>query len=131
MPYTEFTFAQTVMVIGLGITGLIGTILAVRIGISLNLVEYLKYRKETQRRRLQNICPHFTVVRIADPDGFGIESYFHSPYGTTDHICSRCQLVVSSRDHLLRLQNIWINDPEGLMEREEKFDKEIAKYFKI
>lgn len=127
----ELSFVQVLIIVGLGFLGLIGTVLAVRIGVSLNLVEYFQYRRETQRKRLQNVCPHATVVEIPGSEEFGIESYFHTPYGTTRWVCSRCQIVVSSQDHVFRLRNIWLKDPVGLIEREKKFDKEIAKYFKI
>ena len=127
----ELSFGQILVIVGEIFLGLAVTIFAVRVGISLNLVEYFKFRRETQRKRLQNICPHATVVKIPGTDDFGIESYFHSPYLSTEYVCSRCQMVVSSRDHVHRLQEIWKGDPIALMEREERFDKEIAKYYKI
>ena len=66
--------------------GLAATIFVIRVSVSLNMVEFLKYRRENKRRRLKNICPHATVVKIPNSDDFAIESYFHTPYGTTDWI---------------------------------------------
>ena len=125
----ELLFTQILLLVGAGIKGLIGTVLAVRIGVSLNLVELFQYRRKILEGRIQNICPHATVVKTSS--GYGIQSYFHSPSGTLDYVCRRCQRVVQHRAHVVEIVSSWANDLEGLIKREEKFEREVGKFYKV
>ena len=127
----ELSFWQLLGVVGVFFAGLIGTIFIVKVSVSINLVEFLEHRREIKRRRLQNLCPHATVVEIPNSDDFGIRSYFETPPGTYNYICGRCKLVVLSREQAIRLREIWDNNPIGLIEREKRFNKEISKFFKL
>ena len=118
----ELSFWQILGAVGVFFAGLVATIFAIKVSVSFNLVEFLEYRREIKRRRLQNLCPHATVIEIPNSDEIGIKSYFDSHPGTHDYICGRCKLVVHSREQATRLLEIWKNNPRDLIERENRFN---------
>ena len=64
-------------------------ILVVRIGFTFDINAGLKAKSEREKDRLRVLCPHTELIRM-DDGNVGFESLFHSPFGTTDYICSRC-----------------------------------------
>ena len=125
----DLTFIQIVILVGMVIAGFLASILVVKIGISLNLVELFKYRREIDIGKLQNLCPHSEPVEVSG--GLGIRSLFHSPAGTTAYICRQCQVVLYHKEHVEDQNRIWAGDLEGLMKQQEKFQKAARKFYKI
>ena len=125
----QLTFSEILIVVGVGFLGLIATVIVVRIGISFNWVDYLKYRREIQVGKLQNLCPHSELVKISGR--FGVKSLFHSPAGTTDYICRQCQVVLHHREHVEDNDRRWVNDLEGLIEQQKKFQRAARKFYKM
>src|SRR5690606_23572374 len=85
----ELTFTEIIwLIIAVSVA-----IIAIKITISFDVNEFLKSRNEKFLLKAKNHCPHARFMKT--PDGkFGIQSNFVSPSGTTNYICTTCQLVV-------------------------------------
>ena len=125
----QLTFSQILIVVGVGFLGLIATVFVVRVGISFNWVDYLKYRREIQVGKLQNLCPHSEIVKVSGR--VGVQSLFHSPAGTAVYICRQCQAVLHHEEHIRDNDRRWANDLEGLLEQQKKFQKAARKFYNM
>lgn len=101
-------------------------IIAVKITISFDINEYLKNRNERLLLKAKNYCPHARFVKT--PEGkYGVQSNFVSPPGTTNYICTTCQLVVYDvSGENMRIQ-YFLENPKELSKQTEKFEKIIRK----
>ena len=97
---------------------------AVRISFKFDLNKYFKDRRKIKIRQLKNICPHGRITKV---DGnFAFESFFISPVGTMDYICSQCNAVVG-KEHVNRVNESYIENPTLVFEKQKKFIKKMKK----
>ena len=111
------SFYQTLILI-------IITAIAIRFTFKFDLNKYFKDRRKIRIDQLKNICPHCRI-EILDNGQVKMESYFHSPFGTTDYICSRCNRIVHSEEDALRICKNYAKDPKRFLENEKRFIKKM------
>jgi hypothetical protein len=97
------------------------SIIAIRISLSFDINRFLENRRKIKINQLKNVCPHLNI----DLNGkkLIIESYFSSPAGTIQWVCSQCGLVVNSEEDVKRLQQPFLKNPNLYIEQKKKFDK--------
>ena len=104
------------------------SIVVIRISFNFDLNRYLENRRKIELAQLKSICPHGKIDVHGDKLMF--TSYFSSPIGTTQYICSRCGLVVSSEEDADRIAKNYCRQPELFLKKETEFIKK-AKKLKI
>ena len=95
-------------------------IVAVKIGIKFDINEWQKSRKETQRVKFKNMCPHVNLSKHGDQ--YFIECLVVSPAGTLDWHCQQCRRIFHtgmSKDEM----EYWGNNPTELIKRKKSLDK--------
>lgn len=103
------------------------SVIAIRISFKFDLNKYLENRRKIKINQLKNICPHGRIVEIGEK--FGFESFFVSPVGTMDYICSQCNAIVG-KEHLNRINEGYKKNPSLVFKKQKKFTKR-AKKLKI
>ena len=103
------------------------SIIAIRISFKFDLNRYLEDRRKIKIDQLKNICPHGRITKINN--NFAFESFFVSPVGTRDYICSRCGCVVGKED-VNRINERYIKNPNLVFKKQKEFIKR-AKKLKI
>jgi len=103
------------------------SIIAVRISFKFDLNKYLENRRKIKLDQLKNICPHGRITKV--DDNFAFESFFVSPSGTMDYICSQCNVVVG-KEHANRINEGCIKNPNLVFKKQKEFIKR-AKKLKI
>ena len=101
--------------------------IAIRISFKFDLNKYLEKRRKINLDQLKNICPHGRITKINDK--FAFESFFVSPVGMMDYICSQCNAVVGE-EHLDRINERYLKNPNLVLKKQEEFIKK-AKKLKI
>ena len=102
---------------------------AIRFTFKFDLNKYLESRRKIKLDQLKNICPHGRITNITDKGVITFESFFVSPFGTMDYICSQCNAVVG-REHADRINQNYIKNPTLVFDKQKKFSKK-AKKLKI
>jgi len=105
------------------------SIIAIRISFKFDLNKYLENRRKIKLDQLKNICPHGRITNITDEGVINFESFFVSPVGTMDYICSQCNAVVGE-EHVNRINERYRENPSIVFEKQKKFTKK-AKKLKI
>lgn len=100
------------------------SIIAIRISFKFDLNKYLENRRKIKIGQLKNICPHGRITKLND--NFAFESFFVSPVGTMDYICSQCNAVVG-KEHVNRINESYMKNPTLVFERQKKFIKKMKK----
>ena len=107
------------------------SIIAIRISFNFkfDINKYLENRRKIKLDQLKNICPH---IKISHQEGnsFLVESFFSSPIGTTNWICSQCGCIVESQEDVNRLKEPYEKDMNLYLKRQKRFIEE-AKKIKI
>src|SRR3989344_3973802 len=103
--------------------------IAIRFTFKFDLNKYLENRRKIKIDQLKNICPHGRIVSITDDGKVTFESFFVSPVGTMDYICSQCNAVVGE-EHVNRINERYRENPSIVFEKQKKFAKK-AKKLKI
>ena len=115
--------------IALWIVGILASIIVFRFAVTFNFNQWMKRRDQRSKERLKMLCPHAT------PDMEGgsivIKSTFTSPPGTTMWICNRCQLKTYDRSVPTEIMARYANNPMQLIKNEGKFQKSIAKHYRL
>ena len=105
------------------------SIIAIRISFKFDLNKYLENRRKIKIDQLKNICPHGRITNITDKGVITFESFFVSPVGTMDYICSQCNAVVG-KEHVNRINDRYIKNPNLVFKKQKEFTKK-AKKLKI
>jgi len=100
------------------------SIMVIRISFKFDLNKYLENRRKIKIDQLKNICPHGRIVKIREK--FGFESFFVSPSGTMDYICSQCNAIVGE-EHLNRINEGYKGNPSLVFKKQKKFTKKVKK----
>lgn len=107
---------------------IIGAI-AIRISFKFDLNRYLENRRKIKIAQLKNICPHGKIIDVSDKGRIAFESFFVSPVGTMDYICSQCNAVVGE-EQVNRINETYKKNPELILEKQKEFFKK-AKRLKL
>lgn len=100
--------------------------IAIRISFKFDLNKYLENRRKIKLDQLKNICPHGRITNITDDGLITFESFFVSPAGTMDYICSQCNAVVGE-EHVNRLNERYKENPNLVFEKQKDFSKRLKK----
>ncbi len=101
-------------------------VIAIKITISFDINEFLKSKSQRLLMKAKNVCPHARFMKSHDGK-HGIQSNFVSPSGTTNYICTTCQLIVYKiNDEDLRIR-YFLENPNELNRKIKKFEKLIKK----
>jgi len=103
--------------------------IVIRFTFKFDLNRYLENKRKIKIAQLKNICPHGRITNITDEGIITFESFFVSPVGTMDYICSQCNAVVGE-EHINRINEKYKENPSLVLEKQKKFVKE-AKKLKI
>lgn len=101
--------------------------IAIRISFKFDLNKHFENRRKIKISQLKNICPHGRIIK--QEEKFGFESFFVSPRGTLDYICSQCNLVTGKED-INRINERYIKNPTLVFKKQKEFIKK-AKKLKI
>jgi len=101
---------------------------AVRISFKFDLNKYFENRRKIKLNQLKNICPHGRIMDIKG-NKIAFESFFVSPSGTMDYICSQCNVVVG-KEVVNRINERYKDNPSIILKKQEEFIKK-AKKLKI
>ena len=114
------------------VISLIVAVVALKIVISINWVEFLKYRRRIQLGKLQNLCPHVTLKPLETSNEYAaMESLFCCIPGTFSYKCRQCKFVVDHIEDVEEIGRRWANHLEELMKREDRFRREVRKFYKM
>ncbi len=100
--------------------------IAIRFTFKFDLNRYLENRRKIKIDQLKNICPHCKIEFVGN-NQVKVESYFHSPMGTTKYICSRCNRVVESEEDAKRMAENYAKDPKIFLKNEKRFVKAVKR----
>ena len=62
------------------------SIIAVKIAVTFDLNRHLEGRREREKERLKDLCPH-TELTLLESDEISVESRFHKPAMTLNCVC--------------------------------------------
>lgn len=100
--------------------------IALRISFKFDLNRFLENRRKIKIDQLKNICPHCRIEILDNKKG-KIEPYFHTPFGTTNYVCSRCGCVVPSEEDAIRICKNYAKNPKRFLKNEKRFIKQMKK----
>jgi len=92
--------------------------IVIKITISFDINSWLKDRRKIKIYRLQNICPHVTILK--DGKGYRVIDDFSSPPGTFEWQCQTCKRIAIN--HIDNRQ-YWIDNPNDYYNRKKLFEK--------
>lgn len=104
---------------------IIGAI-AIRFTFKFNLNRYLENRRKIKIDQLKNICPHGRIANITNDGKVAFESFFVSPVGTMDYICSQCNVKVGE-EQVNRLNERYRNNLDLIYKKQEEFARRVKK----
>lgn len=109
---------------------LVAGVLAIRIGLSFDITEWMRQRTEKAETRLKLLCPHATFSR--EQDGrISIQCLLHSPPGTFIWICSRCQLQTTDERLGDDIMQRYARHPDRLIEEDERFRRALKRQYRL
>jgi len=108
------------------IIAVVVSIIAIRISFKFDLNKYFEDRRKIKIDQLRNICPHGRIANITDKGVITFESFFVSPVGTMDYICSQCNAIVG-KEHMNRINERYKENPAIVLEKQKKFAKQMKK----
>lgn len=100
--------------------------IAIRFTFKFDLNKHFENRRKIKLDQLKNICPH-CKIEFADKNQIKVTSYFSSPSGTLNWICSRCNLVVDSEDRVSQISEYHAKHPDIFLKKEKRFQKKVKK----
>ena len=102
------------------------SIIAIRISFKFDLNKYLENRRKIRLDQLKNICPHGRIIDITD-NRVTFESFFLSPVGTMNYVCSQCGCIVESEEDVNRINERYSKDPELILKKQKELIKKSKK----
>ena len=108
--------------IGWGVAA-VATAIAIKgsVHVNLDINEYLKRRDHRARQRMRNTCTHTRLLVVEEK--LTARSFFESPSGTLQWICSRCGMRTSSESRVNEIAEYWLLHPKEWSRREKEFAK--------
>ena len=120
---------ETVCLALVGALVIIAGIVAFKLNVKLDVNKWRQQRREEARERLLSLCPHTELVET--DEGVRFISLFHSPYGTTSWICSKCNMVTDDEGLVHRIHKMWARDPKAWSKRMKRYNKAYEKFHKL
>lgn len=124
METLPFSVPEIIMII----LSLLAGVILLKVVVSFDINAWMKTRADHKQNRLKMLCPH-TEITIKDDGSAEVKSLFHSPYGTTAWICSRCQLSTFDSSVPEQFMKIYAENPRLYIERVKKFEKLACKTY--
>ena len=100
--------------------------IVIRFTFKFDLNKYLENRRKIKIDQLKNICPHGRIASITDDGKVTFESFFVSPVGTMDYVCSQCNVVVG-KEQVNRLNERYRDNLDLVFEKQKEFAKRVKK----
>lgn len=100
-----------------------------KFGINFNLNEYLESRKRRHLLLARKCCPHMGLVPRAN-NQVEIKSWFYSPSGTLDWVCSKCGQVIHvspSEDEIREKADYYLSNPKAYTKQLKMYNKHAVK----
>ena len=126
MEVVNFNFVQVVSIVVLILVGIV----VVRFAISFDVNAWLQERSNRRRDSLKLLCPH-TEIWVNERNELIVKSYFQSPSGTLDWICSKCQLRTHSQELPDEIANYYAQNPKIYSKKLNQFEKRIKKIYDL
>lgn len=102
-------------------------IIGIRFTFKFDFNRHLEQRKKGYIPKLQNACPHVTIVKNSDGN-YGIQSQFESPPGTHQWQCQRCGLIRNNfGPDLERQAERYAGNPALYKSHNDRFEKLLKK----
>lgn len=120
LPDTFWEVMLTVFVLIVGVV-------AVKFAFTFDINQWGESRRKRLKEKLKAKCPH--AVPVEQWDGFGLESSFLSPSGTTAWQCRRCGVVTYDMRGAAYLLERYANNPEQYIKQEKAFLKARKKLY--
>ncbi len=98
--------------------------IAIRFTFKFDLNKYFEERRKLRIDQLKNICPHGRITKVEDK--FAFESFFISPSGMMDYVCSQCSAVVG-KEVIARINERYLKNMNLVFKKQKKFNKQIKK----
>lgn len=95
------------------------------IGFKFDINKFFEDRRKIKINQLKNICPHGNASSKGNELFF--ESFFSSPAGTAQWVCSQCGLVVNSESEINRIAEPVLKNPDLFIKKQKKFVKQAKK----
>ena len=111
------------------IVAIIVGIVAKKIGFSFDINLWLQNRLQHRKDSLKVLCTH-TDITVKDDESVEIKSLFTSPFGTSDWICSRCNMRTHDSDMPNRIAEHYLNNINDYGKKMKKFNKLVKKVYK-
>ena len=102
------------------------SIIAIKVVFHFDINTYQRDKRETDERKLKNICPHCAVSNIEN-NRVHVNYLYSSPVGTHKWLCSQCGLILNSRNDFERLVEPYNKNPMLILEKQERFYKKTKK----
>lgn len=120
---TGLEFWQIIVAIIIIFIGIIG----IRFTFKFDFNRHLEHRKKSYIPKLQNACPHVTILKSKDGN-YGVQSQFESPAGTSQWQCQRCGLIRNNfGPDLERQAERYASDPNLYKKANDRFQKLLKK----
>jgi hypothetical protein len=120
---TGLEFWQIIITVFLIFVGIIG----IRFTFKFDFNRHLEQRKKAYIPKLQNACPHVTILKASDGK-YGVQSQFESPSGTSQWQCQRCGLIRNNfGPDLERQAERYANDPALYKKDNDRFQSLLKK----
>ena len=118
--------------IPVGAATLVFSAFAVKVALTFDINRWLEQRQQQGEEKLRNTCPH-TYLDLQPDGSVLVESYFFSPFGTSEYLCSKCGFRAMNEATAYRIRDMWM-DPANFslyVKREKEFVKLARKLGKI
>ena len=124
MEVVNFNFVQVVSIVVLILVGIV----VVRFAISFDVNAWLQERSNRRRDSLELLCPH-TEIWMNERNELIAKSYFQSPSGTLDWICSKCQFRTQNQELPDELVRYYAHNPKIYSKKLKQFQKRTKKIY--
>ena len=105
---------------------IIAGVIAIRFSVKFDLNQFLKDRRKIKIDQLKNICPHGRIASITDDGKVTFESFFVSPVGTMDYVCSQCNVIIG-KEQVSRINEKYRDNLDLVFEKQKEFAKRVKK----
>lgn len=120
-------FGPTVTFIVVIVLALIAVL---RFGVRFDMNKYLESRKQRHARLARLYCPHMNLVPAEK--GFEIKSFWCSPSGTLDWVCSQCGAVTHippEEGQVKKTAEYYAANPKEYAKKLKRFEKHARKSY--
>ena len=102
------------------------SVFVVKIVISFDVIAWIKHKSENKKRKLKMLCTHIQMTPKME-----FVSLFVSPPGTTDWICSRCNIRTHNSDFPKRIAEFYASNLDVYLKQEKKFQRCLRRYYGV